>query len=317
MIDPGLAAWLDDLRAGAGPPARELGATALRAGARRRAAARPRGPDLAAVEPVAVPGAPALAARRYRPAPTARPLVVFLHGGMWVLGDLETHDRTCRRLALAADVDVLAVDLRRAPEAPWPAAVDDALRALRWAGSEAPVAVAGDSSGAHLATLACLRLRDEGGPLPAGQALAYPNTDLTLSRPSIRSKGAGWGLDPADLAWAVGQWGIAPERRADPAVSPLFAPDLAGLPPALVVTAEHDPLRDEGDEYVARLRDAGTPVLHRCEPDLVHGFLQGLDTISPIAADAADRFFADVGRLARGALVASATGEPPMGGLDF
>jgi acetyl esterase len=154
--------------------------------------------------------------------------------------------------------------------------------------------VAGDSSGGNLAALACLRLRDEGGPLPAAQA--YPNTDLTLAQPSIREKGTGWGIDVDDLAWAIGLWlppGVAP---ADPRVSPLHARDLAGLPPAVVVTAEHDPLRDEGDAYAAALAAAGVPVRHRREPALVHGFLQGVDLVSPVAAAAADRFFADVSR---------------------
>ena len=229
---------------------------------------------------------------------------MFLHGGMWVLGDLDTHDRTCRRIARAADVAVLAVDYRLAPEHPWPAAVDDAVRAVRWAsghaaelGARGGVAVAGDSAGAQLATLACLRLRDAGEPLPCAQVLAYPNTDLTLSEPSVREKGTGWGLDAADLAWAAAQWVPDPAARAAGGASPLHAADLAGLPPALVVTAEHDPLRDEGDRYAARLAAAGTPVRHRREPGLVHGFLQGLDLVSPAAAAASDRFFADVREL--------------------
>jgi acetyl esterase len=299
-IDPGLAAWLEDLRTGDAPPSREVGARALREGSRRRAGVRPRGPDLPSVEEHAVPGEPALAVRLYRPALEPRPLVLFLHGGMFVLGDLDTHDRTCRRLALGADVAVLAVDYRLAPEDPWPAAVDDAVRAVEWVArgaAELGIAMAGDSAGAHIAALACLRLRDAGGPQPTAQVLAYPNTDLTLSEPSVRAKGTGWSLDAGDLAWAVAQW--VPDESARAAASPLHAPDLSGLPPALVVTAEHDPLRDEGDRYAARLAAAGTPVRHRCEPGLVHGFLQGLDLVSPVAAAASDRFFADVHELVR------------------
>jgi acetyl esterase len=305
-VDRELAAWLDALRDEPGPPAREIGAEALRRGSRDRAATRPRGPELAIVEPRAMPGDPPLGGRLYRPALAPRPLVVFLHGGMWLLGDLDTHDRTCRRLAAESDVAVLAVDYRLAPEHPWPAAVDDAVRALRWTaeateelGGRAGVAVAGDSAGAHLAALACLRLRDAGDPQPTVQALAYPNTDLTLSQPSVREKGTGWSLDADDLAWAVEQWVPDADLRADGAVSPLHAADLSRLPPALVVTAEHDPLHDEGDRFAARLKAAGTPVRHRCEPGLVHGFLQGLDLVSPVAAAASDRFFADVRELVR------------------
>ena len=221
---------------------------------------------------------------------------MFLHGGMWLLGDLDTHDRTCRRLARGAGVAVLAVDYRRAPEHPWPAAVEDAVRALRWAAGlgGTGVAVAGDSSGGNLAALACVHLRDAGEPPPTAQVLICPNTDLTLGRPSVRAKGHGWGLDVDDLAWAVGLWVRPPRTPADPRVSPLLALDLSGLPPAVVVTAEHDPLRDEGDAFAARLAAAGVAVRHRCEAGLVHGFIQGLDCVSPVAAAAAERLFADV-----------------------
>jgi acetyl esterase len=243
-------------------------------------------------------------ARLYRPSAAAQPLVVFLHGGMWTIGDLESHDRACRRLALKTDMAVLSVDFRRAPEHPWPAAVDDCVDVIRWAttsgrssaGIGGPTVVMGDSSGGNLAALTCLRLRDEGGPLPAAQILVYPNTDLTLSYPSARTKATGWGLITDDVAWGAEQWVPDPSRRADSDVSPVFTADLGGLPPAVVVTAEHDPLRDEGNAYAARLAAADVPVRHRCEAGMVHGFLT-LDTISPAAAAAGDRIFADVADL--------------------
>ncbi|WBB67839.1 alpha/beta hydrolase [Micromonospora sp. WMMD812] len=249
-------------------------------------------------------GSTAVGTRLYRPSAAAQPLVVFLHGGMWTIGDLESHDRACRRLAVQTGAAVLSVDFRRAPEHPWPAAVDDCVDVLRWAvtggGSSAavggPTVVMGDSSGGNLAALACLRLREEGGPLPAAQILVYPNTDLTLSCPSARTKATGWGLSTDDVAWGAEQWVPDPSRRADAGVSPLFAADLGGLPPAVVVTAEHDPLRDEGNAYAARLAAADVPVRHRCEPGMVHGFLT-LDTISPAAAAAGGRVFADVADL--------------------
>jgi acetyl esterase/lipase len=287
VADAGLAAWLEALRAGRG------------------AGVRPAGPALAAVTDLPADGA--LVARRlYRPVLAARALVVYLHGGAWAGGDLDTHDRTCRRLAAGADVCVLAVDFRRPPEHPWPAAVDDAVAVFRWAAerrgalgaAECPIGVAGDSSGGMLAALSCLWLRDRDGPCPHAQLLAYPNTDLTFSRPSIAELGTGWGVDVSDLRRDAEQWVPDAALRAG-AASPLSAPDLRGLPAALVVTAELDPLRDEGDAYAGRLRQAGVPVVHRCEPGMVHGFLQGVDLVSAAAAAASARFFAAAGRLMR------------------
>ncbi|GCD94711.1 putative lipase/esterase LipN [Embleya hyalina] len=129
--------------------------------------------------------------------------------------------------------------------------------------------------------------------MPAAQFLAFPNTDLTLSRPSTRDKATGWGLTTDAVAWGVENLVPDPAWRADPVVSPLFAADPAGLPLAVVVTAEHDPLRDEGDEYAERLRGAGVRVRHRCELGMIHGFLT-MELVSPAADAAGDRFFADV-----------------------
>ncbi|MEU7003421.1 alpha/beta hydrolase [Nonomuraea sp. NPDC046570] len=259
-------------------------ASELRESARERNGARPKGPDLPYVGDLTSPSG--LPLRRYRPADRPRPLVVFLHGGGWVHCDLETHDGTCRRLARECDVEVLAVDYRLAPEHPYPAAIDDAVEVLRWA---RPVAVAGDSSGGYLATMACLRLRDEGCTPPAVQILICPNTDLTLSQPSVTEKGAGFGLDADMLAWYAAQWLPDPARRR--AASPLHHADLSSLPTALVVTAEHDALRDEGDAYARRLAEAGVRVRHRREPGLTHGFIQGTD---PDATAAHQRLFADI-----------------------
>jgi acetyl esterase len=158
------------------------------------------------------------------------------------------------------------------------------------------VVIAGDSSGGNLAALACLRLRNEGGPMPKAQVLIGPNTDLTLYQPSVTEKGSGWGLSADDVAWGAELWVPDERQRADPRVSPLYAPDLTGLPPALVITAEHDPLRDEGEAYAARLSKAGVTVKHRREPRMIHGFLT-LDTISPAAAQAGERLFTDLAEL--------------------
>jgi acetyl esterase len=269
-----------------------LDVAALRRAARARAARRPPGPRLHAVTDA--PG-PTVPTRHYRPAPEPRPLLVFLHGGMWLLGDLDTHDRLCRLIAAGADVDVLAVDYRLAPEHPWPAAVDDAVAAVRhaWDHLADVVAVGGDSAGGCLAALAALALRDAGEPQRlAAQLLACPNTDLTGRQRSMRERGTG--LSPADVLRAAARWVPDIGRHADGDVSPLHAPDLYELPPAVVVTAEHDPLRDEGDRYAGRLAAAGVPVIHRCEAGLAHGFVQDADPASA-AAGALERFVADVG----------------------
>ena len=300
LADEGLAAYIDGVRAEAGPSARELGVAAMRAAAVRRAAGRPRGPEMVAVVDRTVPGEPEVPVRIYRPTTEPQPLLIYFHGGGWTIGDLESHDRICRRLALAAEVAVLAVDYRRAPEHPWPAAVDDALTVLRWARTEAPalvgsghVGVAGDSAGGTIAALCCLRLRDSGEPQPAVQVLVYPNTDLTFAQPSVRENATGWGLDSDDAIWFAEQWVADPALRMNARVSPLLEPNLAGLAPAIVVTAEHDPLRDEGNAYAAALSAVGVRVVHRVEIGQVHGFL-GLDTVSGAAAAAASRLAIDI-----------------------
>jgi acetyl esterase len=272
---------------------------ALREGIARRAAARTPGPDLHEVRDLRIGELPG---RLYRPVPDPAPLVVYLHGGGWTIGSLESHDRMCRRLADGSGAAVLAIDYRLAPEHPWPASVDDTVAALRWVATapaglgEAPtaVAVAGDSAGGTLAALGCLRLRDEDpSALPDLQVLLYANTDLTGAQPSIREKATGWGLDAATVRFFNSQWVPDQAHWSDPAVSPLHAPDLSGLPGALVVSAEHDPLRDESEAYARRLHDAGVEVELRREPGLIHGFMT-LDEISPACAAAADRVAADV-----------------------
>jgi acetyl esterase len=295
FADEGLAGYVARISRETGPPE----VAAMRRAAEERARARARGPAMREVRDLRVDDLPL---RLYRPLAGPAPLVVFLHGGGWTIGSLETHDRACRRLARGSGLAVLAVDYRLAPEHPWPAAVDDAVAALAWVagapdalgGRPPAVAVAGDSAGGTLAALACLRLRDElPEALPGLQALVYANTDLTGAQPSMREKATGFGLEATAVRWFARQWVPDGRRWSDPAVSPLHAPDLAGLPPALVVSAEHDPLRDESEAYAARLRDAGVRVELRREPGLIHNFLL-LDEVSPACAAAADRLAADL-----------------------
>ena len=281
------------------PPFARLDVAAMREGIAQRGRQRPRGPEMQAVHELRIG---ALPARVYRPAAGRIPLVVCLHGGGWTIGNLESRDRMCRRLADGSGAAVLAIDCRLAPEHPWPASVDDTVAALRWVASapmelgEAPsaVAVAGDSAGGTLAALACLRLRDEcPAALPRLQALLYASTDLTGTRPSMCEKATGWGLDASTVRFFNSRWVPDQARWSDPGVSPLHAPGLSGLPGTLIVTAEHDPLRDESEAYARRLRDAGVEVELRREPALIHNFML-LDEISPACAAAADRVAADL-----------------------
>jgi acetyl esterase/lipase len=274
----------------------------LRAGVAERARFRDLGPPMDTVRDVSVND---LTARLYRPSAAAVPLVLYLHGGGWTIGSIESHDRVCRRLAQGSGAAVLSLEYRLAPENPWPASVDDTVTALRWlaaAGTEevgettGAVAVAGDSAGGTLSALSCLRLRDEEpSALPDLQVLIYANFDLTGAHPSWHEKASGWGLDVEMIRFFASQW--VPDRRrwSDPGVSALFAESLLDLPGALIVSAEHDPLRDEAAAYATRLRDAGVEVQYRCEPGLTHNFLM-LDEISPACADAADRMAVDIGR---------------------
>ena len=303
LADAELEAFLDAFNAAPAPPAAFVGPVGLRSGAHERALARPPGPRMAGVHDLVVPGGPA--ARLYRPTGSEPALVVWFHGGGWVIGDLETHDRACRRLAARSGLAVLAVEYRLAPEHPWPAAVDDAVATVRWARSRPQVlgpvvsrlAVAGDSAGGTVAALACLRLRSaDRAAMPDAQVLVYANTDLAATGGSLDSEAHGYGLDREGIEWFYDQYVPEQALRADPRVSPLREPDLSGLPAAVVVTCEHDPLRDQGEAYSRRLEEAGTPVTLRREAGMVHNFLLW-DLASPACAAAGDRVADDVRRL--------------------
>jgi acetyl esterase/lipase len=225
-------------------------------------------------------GAGVLRARHYAPeAGQGRPLVLFLHGGGWVTGDLDSHDLPCRLLCKHADVHVVAVDYRLAPESPFPAAVEDAVAAYGWAldhaeelGADASrIGVAGDSAGGNLAAVVSQQAVDAGIQRPAAQLLIYPGVDASQARPSKSLFGEGFLLTRAAMDWYVETYAGGTDRH-DPRLSPLLAKDLSGLPPTLVETAGLDPLRDEGEDYAAALREAGVPVVLRRARGLVHGF---------------------------------------------
>jgi acetyl esterase len=237
-----------------------------------------------AVNDLAIPGpAGPIPARFYEPPGLGledRPLVVYFHGGGWTIGDLDTCDSVCRFLSLNTPTTVLSVDYRLAPEHPFPAAIEDAVAAFRWAAVDNSrlgtdpyrIAVAGDSAGGHLAASVSLLARDGDGPIPAMQALLYPVTDAVGGQRSRDEFAKGYLLAKADMDWFERQYLQSGDDRADPRVSVLRAEDLSGLPPAYVATAGFDPLRDEGEAYAERLREAGVDVTLRRHPGLIHGF---------------------------------------------
>lgn len=213
-------------------------------------------------------------------------LLVWLHGGGWVVGDLDSHDDVCRILCARSGLAVLQVDYRLSPENPYPEALEDALAVVREVGGSdrwRGVAVGGDSAGGNLAAAVALVCRAEGREL-AGQLLAYPCLDAGCATASYTQCATGFGLEADDMRWYWQQYAGTAEPN-DPLLAPAAAGDVRGLAPAVVVTAEYDVLRDEGDAYAARLREAGVPVQHLAVPGMVHGFLGQSAVVA--AADAA------------------------------
>jgi acetyl esterase len=212
------------------------------------------------------------------------PLVVYYHGGGWVAGDIDTHDQPCRLLARTSGARVLSVGYRLSPEHRFPAPVDDALAAFRDAvarsqelgADPARIAVAGDSAGGQLAAVTAWQSVRDGGPAPAFQLLIYPVTDCAELAPSRVTFAEGFILTKPNMDWYELQFFGQDGDRRDPRASPLLADDLSGGPPALVVTAGFDPLRDEGEAYARRLREAGVNTLLRRHPGYIHGFIHAL-----------------------------------------
>ena len=234
-------------------------------------------------------------------------VVVYCHGGGWVLGDLDTHDGVARRMANDAGAVVLAVDYRRAPEHRFPAAAEDAYAALLWAAGHARelgadpdrLAVAGDSAGGNLAAVAALMARERNGPDLALQLLVYPVTDHDFTTQSYVDSTSEGFLVPAHMRWFWDQYAPEPDERDDPRAAPLRAADLGGLAPAHVVTAECDPLRDEGQRYAARLRESDVEVTLQHCPGTFHGFFDAYD-VFPLGAEEVTRAHARLARAVAG-----------------
>jgi len=237
--------------------------------------------------------------RAYRPKGAGKdellPALVFFHGGGWVIGDLDTHDVVCRTLCNGARCAVFSVEYRKAPESPFPAAVDDCFAALNFVAKQSGInskqlAVGGDSAGGNLATVMALMARDAGGPAVSFQVLIYPGTDMRMAHPSIDRNGEGYLLTKKVMQYFRGHYLPREADRLDWRASPLLAKSLAGLPPAFLLTAGFDPLVDEGSEYAERMRKEGVAVEYKNYADMVHGFItmgRVLDTANTALADCA------------------------------
>jgi acetyl esterase len=278
-IDPQARAVMDYL-ASLGVPAFDQipPAEARRLYRETRAALRPAAPDLPSVRDLLADTVPV---RLYRPAEGVLPAFIFFHGGGWVVGDLDTHDVVCRQIAREANASVIAVDYRLAPEHRFPAAADDAWTATTWVAAHAPelgidparIAVGGDSAGGGLAAVVALQARDSRRLRLALQVLIYPVMDLRAASDSYSRFADGYFLTRAGMQWYIAQYAPDAEAINDWRASPLLAPWVHGVAPALIIVSELDPLVDEGAAYARRLQGARVPVDYQVMPGMIHGFL--------------------------------------------
>jgi acetyl esterase len=311
-LNPAVRALLEAMDAEGRPPLESLPVAEARKATEGMKALAGDPEPLARVEDVQIAGpGGALMLRVYTPEGDAspRPAFVYMHGGGWVIGNLDSHDNICRLLASRSGAVGVAVDYRLSPEAKFPAAIDDCYAATEWVSANAArlgidparIAVVGDSAGGNLATVVAIKSRDRKGPSIALQAMVYPVTNLRAVTPSREEFAEGYFLSRAGMDWFTDQYVAQAEDASHPEASPLLTEDLSDLPPALVITAECDPLRDEGEAYARRLEQAGVAVEYRCYPGMIHPFLSMLG-ILPAAREAADQ----VAGAIRGAKAASA-----------
>ena len=284
MLDPQARALIDLMVQRQVPPVHTLAvAQARRLYLERRFFTQPEPPAIGKVREVRdLRTDGGLPLRLYRPPGGGiTPVLVYFHGGGWTIGDLDTHDVLCRQLCVASGAAVVSVDYRMGPENRFPAAVDDCLAATRWVQREAAalgldagrLAVGGDSAGGNLAAVVALALRDAGDAMPAFQLLIYPATDMRAGAPSHSSNGQGYLLTADSINYYRGNYIESAAHWNDWRASPLLAADHARLPPALVLTAGYDPLRDEGRHYADALSAAGNRVQYVCFERQVHGFI--------------------------------------------
>lgn len=278
-LDPQAAAVIQTLAGGV--PLSAQTAAQVRAAAQSRPVAQ--GPSVARKYDLQIPGqGGVIPVRVYVPSGQPPfPCLVYYHGGGWVTGTLDMSDGVSQSLCAGAGCVVVSVDYRLAPEHKFPAAAEDAYAAALWVQQHAPelavdarrIAVGGSSAGANLAAVVCLMAKDRGGrPLLAYQLLVYPVADFSSGTPSYRENGQGYMLTRDSMEWYAQQYLRTPADAQNPYAAPLLANDLRGVPPALVITAEYDPLRDEGEAYAKKLRDAGVPVVSTRYDGMIHGF---------------------------------------------
>lgn len=281
-MDPMLQMMTDNARAtGGGAGLRAGTVEQARAGYDAMGAAGGESPELGCVEDRTIPGpAGDIPIRVYTPVGEGPfPVVVFYHGGGFTIGSLTSHDPVARRICAETGALVVAVDYRLAPEHPFPAAVEDAFAALQWVGAHAAsiggdpsrLAVCGDSAGGNLSAVAAIMARDAGGPALRFQALIYPTTDARADYPSVQENGDSIFLSADSMQWFYEHY---QSDKLDWRASPILAPDLSNLPPALIITAEYDTLRDEGEAYGEALRAAGNDVTVRRYDGMTHVFFQ-------------------------------------------
>ena len=293
-LDPALKAMLDAMAASGGPSVTQMSPADARQVMKTLALADGEPEPVASSDNRTIADVPVRVYRAESTPAAAAPCLIWIHGGGFVIGDLDTADTTARRLANRTGACVVSVDYRLAPEHPFPAAPDDCLAVLT-AIAEHPdelgvdatrVAVGGDSAGGNLSAVTAIAARDQGIAL-RHQLLVYPVTDLTMSFPSIEENGEGYLLTAETMRWFHDHYAGITGDAKDPRMSPYWADDLSGVAPATVVTAEFDPLRDEGNAYAQRLREAGVAVEHRQFDGQIHGFF-ALGGITSAAAEAVD-----------------------------
>src|SRR6202158_2054249 len=286
-LDPDAAAVLKAFQESGLPPYETVSASEARElYLKARFVSNPEPPELELVAPLAIPSPTGpIPARVYTPKALRKtnglaPCLVFFHGGGWTIGNLDSHDVVCRKLADEAQLIVISVDYRLAPEHKFPAAVDDAIAATKWIANNSKqlgvdasrLMVGGDSAGGNLAAVVAISARDGNGPKIAGQVLIYPATDFAMTHPSHSEPETSILLTHSVIRWFRDNYLNGTADVGDWRASPARAKTLIGLPPAYVLTAGADPLRDEGDEYAMRLKQAGVPVTYRTFPGQFHGF---------------------------------------------
>jgi acetyl esterase/lipase len=292
-LDPAVVTMLQQMADAGGPALTEMSPPDARKMFRAMQGVSP-SPDVASVEDTLAGDIPV---RVYKVSDQDKqPVLVYFHGGGWVIGDLETHDSTCRQLANSAHCTVVSVDYRLAPEHPFPASIEDCYAATQWVAANADslgidvnrLAVAGDSAGGNLSACVCIKARDENGPRICLQLLIYPVTDARMNTESYETNKEGYMLTREGMEW-FWQHYTGGRHMDNPLASPLSAQDLSGLPQACVITAEFDPLRDEGEAYGEALKAAGVATEIVRYDGVIHGFFGMTDLLegSRLAMDLA------------------------------